>query len=119
MNKMIVKILMIGFIFLSILAWADDDPTMSSISTSVLSVADMVVNLIFGLCYTVGIIFGFMTLIFFRRYRQNPVETTLSKVIWIFFIGVIIFLLPFIAQSLNFYQTINNAAQQDPHTINS
>ena len=99
------------------IAWADDI-NMSIVSTNVLSMTDILTNLIFGLCYMMGITLAFMTLIFFRRYRQNPVETTLGKVFWTFALAVVIFILPFVARTMGVYQQMEDASEQSPTAAN-
>jgi ABC-type spermidine/putrescine transport system permease subunit II len=95
-----------------------DELNMSVVSTNVLSMTDMLSNLIFGLCYVMGITLAFMTLIFFRRYKQNPVETPLSKIFWTFFLAVVIFLLPFVARTMGIYQEMEDASEQSPTAVN-
>lgn len=95
-----------------------DDLNMTVVSTNVLSMTDVLSNLIFGLCYVMGITLAFMTLIFFRRYRQNPVETTLGKVFWTFALAVVIFILPFIARTMGIYQEMEEASEQSPTAVN-
>jgi len=95
-----------------------EDINMSVVSTNVLSMTDMLSNLIFGLCYVVGITLAFMALIFFRRYRQNPAETTLGKVFWTLLLAIVIFILPFVARTMSIYQTMENASEQSPSAVN-
>lgn len=95
-----------------------DTVTMTSVSTGALSIMDIATNLTFGLCYVVGIILIFMTLVFFRRYRQNPVETPISKVFWTFLLGVVVFIFPFVAHTVGIYETMEEASEQNPHSIN-
>lgn len=97
--------------------WADSSVTMSNVSTGALSVMDIATNLTFGLCYVVGVILAFMTLVFFRRYRQNPIETPISKVFWTFVLGAVVFVFPFVAHTVGIYQTMEEASEQDPSTL--
>ena len=76
-----------------------------------MSMLDMMITLVFGLCRVTGIVFIILSLVYFRRFRQNAVETPLSRVLWTFFFGSIVFLFPFLAQYSSVYQNMQQAAQ--------
>lgn len=117
MRKIFYLFLILLFSCLGLLAWADNSVTMANVSTGALSVMDIATNLTFGMCYVVGVILAFMTLVFFRRYRQNPVETPLSKVFWTFALATVVFVFPFVAHTVGIYETMEEASEKDPSTM--
>ena len=116
MKKMIYGLFITSLCFLAIPLWADD-VTMPGVATGILSIGAIITNLIFGLCDVTAIILAFMTIIFYRRYRQNSVETTLGKVFWTLALAAVIFIVPFVAKTLSIYQTMEDASQESGQTI--
>ncbi|MCD6048315.1 MAG: hypothetical protein K0S08_1962 [Gammaproteobacteria bacterium] len=68
--------------------------------------------IIFALCHIAGIIFIFMSIVYYRRYRQNPNETPLGRVLWVLVLGILIFCLPWAAAQNSIYQEMQSASEQ-------
>lgn len=81
-----------------------------------MSMFDTISSIIFALCHIAGMIFFFMSMIYFRRYRQNPNETPISRVLWVLVLGLIIFFLPWVAEQNSIYQEMQNADQRVTQT---
>jgi high-affinity K+ transport system ATPase subunit B len=68
--------------------------------------------IIFALCHIAGIVFAFMSVVYYRRYRQNPNETPISRVLWVLGLGILIFCLPWAAEQNSIYQEMQAASEQ-------
>ncbi len=77
-----------------------------------LDVVSDIIMIFFALAHVVGAVFIFMSFVYYRRFRQNSVETPISKVLWVLFFGIVLFCFPWVAEQLSIYQTIAQAAQQ-------
>ena len=106
MQKVVSYLTLILLVFLSNIAVAD------SVYLNTLSLVDNIASIFFAIAYIVGAAFAFMGLVYYRRFRQNANETPLSKVLWTFMLGVLLFLFPLAAQQLDIYQTISSAEEQ-------
>ena len=100
------KILLLSVVFslpANVFAQAYAD-TMSIVSVST--------SLIFGLCIIVGVLFVGMGLVRYQQHRQNPSETPLSRVLYVLFFGILMLVLPYIAQKAVIYNVINSTADE-------
>ena len=50
---------------------------------------------------------------YYRRYRHNAHETTLSRVVWILIFGVVLFCFPWLAEEMPIYQEMQMIANQN------
>ena len=107
-------LIFVFFSFFCPLAFAEAD----SPAVSLLSFMHVLTNVIFIICYATGIILFFIGLTFIRRYRQNRIETPLSKVVWTFVLAGVIFILPIVGENLNIYQEMTYASQRDSDYVN-
>ncbi len=81
-----------------------------------MSMLDFIMMLIFGMCRIAGIVFIFMSFVYYRRFRQNPHETPLNRVIWVLVLGLLIFFIPTLAEYNNIYSTMQTAGEEAPLT---
>ncbi len=79
--------------------------TMSVLSTSL--------SIIFSLCEITGVLFIGISFIRYQQYRQNPSETPLSRVLYVLLFGLILLILPNIAQKASIHTTIKEAADTE------
>ena len=86
MQKVVSYLTLILLVFLSNIAVAD------SVYLNTLSLVDNIASIFFAIAYIVGAAFAFMGLVYYRRFRQNANETPLSKVLWTFMLGVLLWL---------------------------
>lgn len=107
-----LKILTTSLLFLALPAWAEGSPYLGTLST-----LNVIVTLLFALCHVVGIVFMFLSVVYFRRYRQNPNETPLSRVLWTLILGVLIFFVPWVGSNLEIYKTMQQASEEVPSTL--
>ena len=55
-------------------------------------------NVIYNICYIVGVAFVLGSVIRFKEYRENPSQTPISRPIVMAIFGLVIFVIPFIAK---------------------
>jgi hypothetical protein len=84
-------------------AWAQ-------VYNNAMSLISVSLNLLFGLCVLVGVLFIGIALTRYQQFRQNPAETPLSRVLFVLFFGIALLVLPCIAQQESTHQVIQEAA---------
>lgn len=89
-------------------AWAQ-------VYNNAMSLISVSLNLLFGLCVLVGVLFIGIALTRYQQFRQNPAETPLGRVLFVLFFGIALLVLPYIAQQESTNQVIKEAASSAEH----
>jgi intracellular multiplication protein IcmD len=87
--------------------WADanyESPGVSSGTSlgetagNILTPIGVFTNVIYNVCYIVGVAFALGAVIRFKEYRENPSQTPISRPIAMLIFGFVIFAIPFVAK---------------------
>lgn len=97
---------MLKKLILSVLAWPNllwaygysSGLTIGEVARNILEPTSFLTKAIYAMCYVIGSSLILGSLMMYKMHRDNPIQTPMSRVIFLFLFGVVIVLIPIVAQ---------------------